>query len=362
MKKIKVFTQQLDLFGNDNTPQNDGHSEREDVLPQGRGGDTQNGSDEPATIHRKGTIRADGIRTAADSSREDEGSGGASSRDVETVGSLSNERGLIDQQWDGVYRSNGRIEAARSSDVELVNFHRTEDERQQRATFDKQEAVGNNIAALQLLVKLRTESRLATQSEQVTLSKYVGFGGLSEILLDPKESVLWTASKATKLQESFKEIHSLIEQLDSDGSALDKARASVLNAHYTQYHVINPIQQALIDTGFSGGRILEPSAGIGNFLSALPIDVSQQSDVTAIEIEPITGTILSYLYPTANIKVCGFEDAPLPDNHFDLIISNVPFGDYSGGTCFRLHGSKHEKNVHPFDWKNKGGRDHWVDE
>jgi N12 class adenine-specific DNA methylase len=248
---------------------------------------------------------------------------------VEAVGTLPGEGGFVDQQWDGTYRSNGRIEAIRGRDVELVNFHRTQDERQLRATFDKKEALENNLAALGLLAALRKESRLASQEEQTVLSKYVGFGGLSEILLNPSNNAQWSASKTADLQPYFKQIHGLIVELDTDGTALEKVRASVLNAHYTPYHIINPVHQALKETGFTGGRILEPSAGIGNFLSAIPIDVSEQSDVTAIELEPLTGAILSYLYPTANVKVSGFEDVPLPDDHFDLVISNVPFGDYT---------------------------------
>lgn len=327
MKKTKLYTQQLDLFANGNTRENDGHSVGENILSKKGAGDTGGDGEESLALHRKGTLSSDGITTTIDTGRENEEPRIADNPNVGTRRTLSKEVRFIDKQWDGTYTGNNRIEAIRSRDVELVNFHRTQDERQLRATFNKKEALENNLSALTLLVALRNESRLATQEEQLILSKYVGFGGLSEILFDPEQKAHW--SKAADLQPSFKEIHRLIADLDTDGSTLEKVRASVLNAHYTPYHVINPIHQALTETGFTGGRILEPSAGIGNFLSALPIDVSQQSDVTAIEIEPLTGAILSYLYPTANIKVQGFESVPLPDNHFDLIISNVPFGDYT---------------------------------
>lgn len=327
MKKTKGYTQQLDLFGNGDTRKDDRSSIGENILSEKGAGNTGGNSEEPLTLHREGTLHTDGVTTTEDTGRENEEPGIVDSRNVETGRTLPREVRLSNQQWDGTYSGNSRIEAIRSRDVELVNFHRTQDERHLRATFNKKEALENNLAALTLLADLRSESRLATPDEQIILSKYVGFGGLSEILFDPSQRAHW--SKASDLQPYFKEIHGLIADLDTDGSTLEKVRASVLNAHYTPYHVINPLHEALKETGFTGGRILEPSAGIGNFLSALPVDISHQSDVTAIEIEPLTGAILSYLYPTANVKVSGFEDVPLPDNHFDLIISNVPFGDYS---------------------------------
>lgn len=327
MKKTKGYSQQLDLFANGNTRENEGHSVGENILPKKGAGNTGGNGEEPLAVHREGTLSSDGITTASGTGRENEKPGVIDSPYVGTGRTIPLEVRLTDQQWDGTYTGNHRIEAIRSRDVELVNFHRTQDERQLRATFSKKEALENNLAALDLLARLRNESRLATREEQAILSKYVGFGGLSEILFDPEQKAHW--SKAPELLPYFSEIHRAIKDLDIDGSALDKVRASVLNAHFTPYHVINPLYQALTETGFSGGRILEPSAGIGNFLSAMPIDVSHQSDVTAIEIEPLTGAILSYLYPTANIKVRGFEEVPLADNHFDLVISNVPFGDYT---------------------------------
>jgi N12 class adenine-specific DNA methylase len=328
MKKTKVYTQQLDLFSNGNTQGSNRRSDGQDILPEAGGGNTGTDPVEPDAVYRQGTVHSNEGGATRGGGREDEKPGSVPGRDGENLGGLYGDGGKVDRQWDGLYRGNGRIEAARSIDVELVNFHRTGDERESRATFDKKEALVNNIAALSLIKSLRKESRLANEAEQAVLSKYVGFGGLGEILFDPDNNAVWSQSKTVDLQPYYKQVHGLIGELDSDGTVLEKVKSSVLNAHYTPYYIINALHGALKETGFTGGRILEPSAGIGNFLSALPVDISEGSDVTAIELEPLTGAILSYLYPTADVRVRGFEDARLPDDYFDLTIGNVPFGDY----------------------------------
>jgi N12 class adenine-specific DNA methylase len=335
MKKTKSGSaQQLDLFGNTNiqengnTQESNGRSNGESVLSESRRGDTGANLVESDAVYSSGAVPADDGRAARSGGREDEKPGSLFGGDGEIgTGIYSGGRPLY-PEWDGLSRGNGRIEAVRSSEVELVNFHRTQDEREARPTFNKAEALENNLAAMRLVLILRSQARQASEAEQVVLSKYVGFGGLSEILFDPAEADSWTRSKTTNLRGYFQEVHALIGELDTDGTLLDKVKSSVMNAHYTPYYIINALHESLRNTGFNGGRILEPSAGIGNFLSALPVDVSEQSDVTAIELEPLTGTILSYLYPTADIQVRGFEDARIPDGYFDLTIGNVPFGDY----------------------------------
>src|ERR1019366_805605 len=104
---------------------------------------------------------------------------------------------------------------------------------------------------------------------------------------------------------------------------------SIINAHYTSYEIVNAIYDAVEKAGFKGGNILEPSAGIGNFLAAMPIDIANNSEVTAIEMDRTTGKILQRLFPTAETHITGFEKLNLPENHFDLTISNIPFGSVS---------------------------------
>lgn len=118
----------------------------------------------------------------------------------------------------------------------------------------------------------------------------------------------------------------MLKELLTD-SEYESARKSTLNAHYTSPVVINAIYDALSYVGFNGGRILEPAMGTGNFFGLLPDSISN-SELHGVELDSITGRIAKQLYPDADINVCGFENTKFPDNHFDLVIGNVPFGSY----------------------------------
>ena len=107
------------------------------------------------------------------------------------------------------------------------------------------------------------------------------------------------------------------------------ARATTLNAHYTAPAVIRAMYQAAQRFGFQGGQVLEPACGIGHFIGLMPEEMLRQSAVTGIEIDPLTARIASALYPDADIREQPFEKSKLPDESFDLAISNVPFGDYT---------------------------------
>ncbi|MCM1985105.1 SNF2-related protein [Lyngbya confervoides] len=171
-----------------------------------------------------------------------------------------------------------------------------------------------NIQAIRLLKDLEKQGRPATEEEQVVLAKYVGWGGLPQIF-NPEPQDSWQGV-ATELREVL------------ERDEYDAAFESVLNAHYTRPEVIRELYQGLQQLGFSGGRILEPSLGTGNFLGHLPMELSRQSQVTGIELDSITGRIAQQLYPDHEIYVQGFQETPLPKDSFDLAISNVPFGDY----------------------------------
>src|SRR6185312_6706076 len=117
---------------------------------------------------------------------------------------------------------------------------------------------------------------------QTTLAKYVGWGGLKEILLDPDNDALWKIASDIELRNFVKEVYDRFSRLDSDGSQglLQAAKRSILNAHYTSYDIINAIYDGVEKAGFKGVNILEPSAGIGNFLAAMPVDMANTSEVT----------------------------------------------------------------------------------
>ncbi|MDO8774073.1 MAG: hypothetical protein Q7K57_36240, partial [Burkholderiaceae bacterium] len=110
----------------------------------------------------------------------------------------------------------------------------------------------------------------------------------------------------------------------------ESARASVNNSHYTEVHVIEAIWQAVQRFGFYGGRILEPAAGIGHFIGAMPPAIAEQSSVTAVEIDQLSGRMLQALYAPGgvDVRISPFEKTALADNWFDLVIGNVPFGKY----------------------------------
>lgn len=172
-----------------------------------------------------------------------------------------------------------------------------------------------NIEAIRLVKQLESEGRYATEAEQAILSKYVGWGGLANA---------FDARKA----EWEKEFNELKELLTEEEYGL--ARGSTLNAHYTDVSVIKAMYDGLANLGFNGGRLLEPSSGVGNFVGAMPTAMSEKvKSWTMVELDGITGLIAKYLYPNADVRIQGFEKANIPDNYMDVAISNVPFGNYA---------------------------------
>ena len=170
----------------------------------------------------------------------------------------------------------------------------------------------NNMAAINLLHELELENRLATPEEQEVLSKYVGWGGLS--MAFDENNAAWA--------DEFKELYASLSPEEYRA-----AMESTLTAFYTPPVVIKGMYEALERLGFSEGSILEPSCGTGNFFGLLP-DTMAGSKLHGVEIDPLTGKIAKQLYQKANIAVQGFEETKLPDDHFDVVIGNVPFGDF----------------------------------
>ena len=170
----------------------------------------------------------------------------------------------------------------------------------------------NNMAAVSLLHELEIESRLATPEEQETLAKYAGWGGLS--MAFDSNNAAWA--------NEYKELKSVLS--DEEYRA---AMESTLTAFYTPPVVIKAMYEALDRLGFSKGNILEPSCGVGNFLGLLP-DSMADSRLYGVEIDPLSGKIARQLYQRASIAIEGFEDTKLPDSHFDVVLGNVPFGEF----------------------------------
>lgn len=168
-----------------------------------------------------------------------------------------------------------------------------------------------NIEAIRLLKYLEENGFQASPEQQEVLSRYVGWGGIPEVFDESKSE--W--------KREFEELKALLTPEE-----YESARGSTLNAHYTSPAVIRAIYEAVGGMGFEGGRVLEPSMGVGNFFGLLPENMAN-SRLYGVELDSITGRIAKQLYPKADITVAGFETT---NRHgfFDLAVGNVPFGQY----------------------------------
>ena len=192
---------------------------------------------------------------------------------------------------------------------EPVNFHITDDDLGAGGPKAKFRA---NMDAIYMLKKLENEGRLATPEEQEVLSRFVGWGGISQAF--DAESREWSGEyaevKAALTPEEYRE-----------------ARASTLNAFYTSPTVIKAMYEALGNMGLSTGNVLEPSCGVGNFMGLVPESMSDLR-MYGVELDSISGRIARQLYQKNEIAVQGFEETEFPDSFFDCVIGNVPFGQY----------------------------------
>ena len=185
-----------------------------------------------------------------------------------------------------------------------------------------------NIEAIKLVKQIAAEGRIATAAEQEVLSKYVGWGGLADAFGKPfsNHTTRKIEYKAVDgLEKEFEELKSVLTEEE-----YKSARESTKNAHYTSIEVIKAMYDGLKQLGFTGGRMLEPSSGVGNFVGAMPADMTAQvKSWTMVELDNITGLFAKYLYPNADVRIQGFEEANIPDGYMDVAIGNVPFGNYA---------------------------------
>ena len=221
---------------------------------------------------------------------------------------------------------------AKASETPGHNFHITDADNIGKGGLKTK--YKDNVAAIKLLKQLESENRLATPEEQKILARYVGWGGLAPVfnIYDRTGDSEWSNERV-----ELKELLSKEEY--------ESARRSTLNAHYTAPGVVKGIWDIVQRLGFKGGRILEPSMGVGNFFGLMPRNIMNKSSLSGIELDGLTGRLAKQLYQKANIEITGFEKAAIPDNFYDLIISNVPFGD------FKLHDpvyNKYHYNIHNY--------------
>ncbi len=183
----------------------------------------------------------------------------------------------------------------------------------QKQRFDK------NKKALELLEELNAEGRQAIAEEQVVLASYTGWGSFGQDLFQGtwntpvfkdgwKDENLWLREKLGK--ESW-----------------ESAKDSVLNAFFTDPYTVQAMWSMAEKMGFTGGRVLEPAVGTGNFISLMPLHIKQRSQVTAIDLDITTAAIAKQLFPESNVQNMPYQKSKTPDNFYDLVISNVPFSN-----------------------------------
>lgn len=185
----------------------------------------------------------------------------------------------------------------------------------------------NNAAAISLLKQIEAEKRTATALEQVVLSKYTGFGGIPKAFDEGADD--W--------ENEYAELLELLSPTE-----YESARASTLTAFYTEPYIIKAMYNGAVKLGINqSSAILDPSMGIGNFFGAMPSELCN-AKLHGCEIDSLTGRIAKQLYPNANITINGYQDTRYRDNHFDLCIGNVPFGN------FKISDDRHSMIIHDF--------------
>lgn len=200
--------------------------------------------------------------------------------------------------------------------------------------FSKKQHLQQNIDALRIAFKLEKEKRQATVGERLLMMQYSGFGGLKFVLnpiVNDTDINHWRKTEHD-LFPITQELHQLLKENSEDEKQyrkyVDSIKSSVLTAFYTPPQVIDAISASLRESGLNIEKFLEPSAGIGSFIQSF--SENQSANVTAYEKDLLTGKILKQLYPKSNIRISGFEEIPEKEqNSYDVIASNIPFGDTS---------------------------------
>ena len=187
------------------------------------------------------------------------------------------------------------------------------EEQKQNKTMTKVEKVQANLSAIKLVKALEVDNRLADSAEQEILSNYVGWGGLANDFFD---------SKINRFAKERDELKSLVTKEEYRSMEM-----SSLTAYYTSPEIATAMWDKIVESGFKGGNILDPSMGTGIFFETMPEDIKKNSTLYGIELDTITGAIAKHLHQDATVLVQGFETVNFEGTPFDLVITNVPFAD-----------------------------------
>ena len=319
------------------------------LLDESQAEDVQGASSGRSTV---GSSVQEESGSGRDSSREHSGTGDSRSEGTGEVGDLRRDDGLSEEE----------------STAKAEELHETVNEQIEQKSTEKPKGnnfvIGDslnlpdgekaryraNIDAIRLIKQLETEGRNATAAEQEVLSKYVGWGGLSNAFGE----MVW--NRETRKQEmkaksgwesEFAEFRALVDEGVITEEEYKAASGSTKNAHYTSIEVIKAMYDGLKSLGFNGGRMLEPSSGVGHFVGAMPSDMSAKvNSWTMVELDRITGQIAKHLYPNSDVRIQGFETANIPDNYMDVAIGNVPFGDF--GVVDRAYPKRITASIHNY--------------
>lgn len=187
-----------------------------------------------------------------------------------------------------------------------------------RPAASAEQRVQDNIAAIKLVQRLSQDKSRPTDGEMVQLLKYSGWGGVARVF-SPDGSAPHTFSA---LRDELKSITT-----EEEFAAM---QSSVNTAFYTDPCVVQALWRIVARLGFKGGRVLEPAAGVGHIIAGMPLAMVAKSDITAVEIDPVSARILEANFAPYGLQVqaCGIEDAKLPIGFYDLVVANVPFGKY----------------------------------
>lgn len=178
-----------------------------------------------------------------------------------------------------------------------------------------------NKKAIEVVQELLDNERPATKEERDAMAAYIGWGSFGQELFQGT----W---EKPIYKDGWKEENDwLRDTLGKD--AWEEAQNSIINAHYTDPYTINSMWEMAKKMGFKGGKVLEPSMGVGNFFGLMPKGIAEKSQLTGIELDRTTGRMAQALYPQANIQIKGYEESRTPDNFYDMIIGNVPFGNFN---------------------------------
>lgn len=315
------------------------HTEEADLFSGLFDEETLNSKDNENGLQRNDAVRSEGL--SADSDRDS----GTGSREDSNEEVREEDRRRTDRSGEegdkgtgyklqlGNRRSFGRLQGLTEdlAPSERKNTHNNHSERgENHAPTSVDARIEANIEAIELAQQLIDSGEQATEKQMQVLRKFSGWGGLGKAFSDS----LYSA----QLQNIL------------GAEAYQDAVMSANSAYYTPAYVVDTLWDIAGQLGFKGGNILEGSAGIGNILGQMPANISERSDIHAIEIDGTSGNILSLLYPDAKVDIQGFEQTRIPNGSVDLAITNVPFvtGLRVNDTTGDKDLSKKFHNIHDF--------------